>query len=494
MVVVVLLLFSASLCLLLHLLLRRRPSRLPLPPGPRGFPVLGSLPLIGPKPHEDLARLAKRYGPLMYLKIGTHGAVIASSPAAARGFLKTADANFANRPPLSSVREITYGYQDVVFSTYGPRWKLLRKLCVTHMLGGRALADLSPIRRDEVGVLLRSLRDSSSKTPVVVPDALMSTMANIMGRVVMSRRIYDESWEFKDMMQDLLTHSGFFNPGDLIPVVGWMDLQGIQKEVHRVHQRFDAMITQLLADHAACVHERKGRPDFIDLVMENRRGSDGETASDANVKGLILNLFTAGTDPSKVVMEWALAEMISNPEIMRRVQSEMDQLIGKDRRLEETDLPSLHYLQAVCRESFRKHPPTPLGLPHCSSEPCEVEGYYIPANTHLFVNLWAMGRNPEVWDEPMEFRPERFLNDGGRGAESEFELIPFGAGRRVCVGKQAGLLMVQYIVGSLVHSFDWRLPDGEKMVDMEEKFAFSLPKAVPLTALVSPRLAPAAYA
>nr|QLI49056.1 cytochrome P450 family 75 subfamily A polypeptide 110 [Gloriosa superba] len=491
--VAVVLLFSAFLCLLLHRLLRRRrPSHLPLPPGPRGFPLFGVLPLLNPDILGSLFRLSKRYGPLMYLKLGNRGTLVVSSPAAARAIFTTADAHFANRPPLPTASMVTYERQDIIFGTYGPRWKLLRKLCVTHMLGARPLADSAPIRREEVGILLRSLHDSCD-APVVVPDALMSTVWNIMGRVLLSKRVYEDPPEFKVKMRQVLAGNGFFSVMDLVPVMIWLDLQGFHKEVRDVHLQFDAMISKMLADHAASAKEREGRPDFIDLVMQNRTGSDGETVSDVNIKGLILDMFTAGTDPAKVVTEWALAEMVSNPEIMKRAQSEIDQVVGKGRRLEEADLPSLPYLQAICKEAFRKFPPAPVGLPHCTFEACEVEGYYIPADTQLFVNLWGMGRDPDVWEEPMEFRPERFLSDGGRGAENNFELIPFGGGRRVCVGKQSGLLLVQYMLGSLVHSFDWRLPAGEKKADMEEKFLFSLSKAVPLTVLLSPRLAPSAY-
>jgi flavonoid 3',5'-hydroxylase len=207
-------------------------------------------------------------------------------------------------------------------------------------------------------------------------------------------------------------------------------------------------------------------------------------------------LFTAGTDTSSIITEWALTEMIKNPEVMKHAQEEMDTVIGRDRRLEESDIPNLPYLQAVVKEAMRLHPSTPLSLPHFSFEDCEVNGYYVPKNTRLLVNIWAIGRDPDTWEDPLEFKPERFLS--GPTAKIDplgnyFELIPFGAGRRICAGKLAGMVFVQYFLGTLVHSFDWRLPDGE-VLSMDATFGLALPKAIPLKALVTPRLAPSAYA
>ena len=211
------------------------------------------------------------------------------------------------------------------------------------------------------------------------------------------------------------------------------------------------------------------------------------------------DMFTAGTDTSSIIVEWAMAEMLKNPSVMARAQEELDRVVGRGRRLEESDLPSLPYLQAVCKEAMRLHPSTPLSLPHFSFDACDdVDGYRVPANTRLLINIWAIGRDPAAWEKPLEFRPERFLPGGGAEKVDPmgncFELIPFGAGRRICAGKLAGMVFVQYFLGTLLHAFDWSLPDGEEKVDMSETFGLALPKAVPLRAVVTPRLVPEAYA
>ncbi|KAK7304886.1 hypothetical protein VNO77_42779 [Canavalia gladiata] len=473
-----------------------------LPPGPRGWPIVGALPMMGSMPHVTLSKMAKKYGPIMYLKMGANNMVVASNPAAASAFLKTLDQNFSNRPPNAGATHLAYDSQDMVFAEYGSRWKLLRKLSNLHMLGGKALENWAKVRDEEMGYMIGAMYESSKKgEAVVVAEMLTYSMANMIGQVILSRRVFEtkgsESNEFKDMVVELMTVAGYFNIGDFIPFLAWLDLQGIERGMKSLHKKFDALFTRMIQEHVATSHKRKGKPDFLDAVMSHHsENSDGEKLSLTNIKALLLNLFTAGTDTSSSVIEWALTEMLKNPKIMKRTHEEMDRVIGKDRRLRESDITNLPYFQAICKETFRKHPSTPLNLPRVSTKPCQVDGYYIPENTRLSVNIWAIGRDPDVWDNPLEFNPERFLS--GQNAKIDprgnyFELIPFGAGRRICAGTRMGIVLVHYILGTLVHSFDWKLPNGVGELNMEESFGLALQKKIPLSAIVTPRLPPNAY-
>ncbi|KAK7400999.1 hypothetical protein VNO78_12308 [Psophocarpus tetragonolobus] len=473
-----------------------------LPPGPRGWPIVGALPLLGSMPHVTLANMAKKYGPVMYLKLGTNNMVVASTPSAARAFLKTLDLNFSNRPPNAGATHLAYDAQDMVFAHYGSRWKLLRKLSNLHMLGGKALEDWSQVREKEMSYTLRAMCDCSKRSEVVVvAEMLTYSMANMIGQVILSRRVFEtkglESNKFKDMVVELMTIAGYFNIGDFIPILAKLDLQGIERQMKQLHKKFDVLLTRMIEEHVGSSHKRKDKPDFLDMIMAHYSGKiDGEKLSLTNIKALLLNLFTAGTDTSSSIIEWSLAEMLNNPNIMKKAHEEMDKVIGKDRGFKESDIPNLPYFQAICKETYRKHPSTPLNLPRISSKPCQVNGCYIPENTRLSVNIWAIGRDPNVWDNPLEFRPERFLS--GKNAKidprgNDFELIPFGAGRRICAGARMGIVMVHYILGTLVHSFDWKLPNGVRELNMEESFGIALQKKVPLAALVTPRLNPSAY-
>ncbi|KAH7677323.1 flavonoid 3'5'-hydroxylase protein [Dioscorea alata] len=491
-----------TLLLLMRHLLRRK-STLPLPPGPRGYPLLGALPLIGPAAHVSLANLAKSYGPIMYMKLGSCDVIVASTAAAARPFLTTLDLQFSNRPTtIASAKHVSYNGNDFIFANYTPKYKLFRKLSTLHMLGNKAMAGWADVRRDEVQLMVKSMHETSQLGKlVIVPETLICAMMNIVGRVMLSQRVFDatdpELGSYKELLKKLMTGGGLFNIGDFVPAIAWMDLQGVQAKLKKGHARMDGMVESMLARHAATAKEREGRPDFIDLVLASElRDEEGEKLSYVNIKGLVMNMFKAGTDTSTIIVEWALAEMLKNPIMFKRMQTEMDTVIGQDRLLEESDIINLPYLQAVVKEALRLHPSTPLSLPHYSFESCEINGYHIPANTRLITNVWAIGRDPDAWDNPLEFDPDRFL-PGGKAYNIEphgndFEFIPFGAGRRICPGKQTGIVFLQYLLGAVVHGFDWRLPDGE-VIDMKETPGLVMPKTVPIQAFVTPRLASTAY-
>lgn len=211
------------------------------------------------------------------------------------------------------------------------------------------------------------------------------------------------------------------------------------------------------------------------------------------------NMFAAGTDTSSSTTEWAIAELIRNPNMMAQVQQELDSVVGQDRLVSELDLPNLPYLQAFIKETFRLHPSTPLSLPRVANESCEVFGYHIPKGTTLLLNVWAIARDPKEWADPLEFRPERFLPGGEKASVdvrgNDFEVIPFGGGRRICAGMNLGIRVVQLLTATLAQAFDWELADGlsPEKLNMEEAYGLTLQRKVPLMVQPKPRLAPHLY-
>ncbi|XVF08940.1 hypothetical protein REPUB_Repub07fG0048100 [Reevesia pubescens] len=209
-------------------------------------------------------------------------------------------------------------------------------------------------------------------------------------------------------------------------------------------------------------------------------------------------MFLAGTDTSSSTVEWAIAELVRHPKILAQVQQELDSVIGKDRLVSELDLPKLTYFQAFIKETFRLHPSTPLS-PRIAAEGCQINGYHIPKGATLLVNIWAIGRDPNQWAEPQEFRPERFLAGGEKPnvdvRGNDFEVLPFGAGRRICAGRSLGLRTVQLLTATLAHAFDWDLPEGltPETLNMGEAFGLTLQRKVPLTVHPKPRLSNHAY-
>ncbi|CAI0559118.1 unnamed protein product [Linum tenue] len=180
-----------------------------------------------------------------------------------------------------------------------------------------------------------------------------------------------------------------------------------------------------------------------------------------------------------------MTELLHNPNALTKVKEELDQMIGKDHHLEESDISRLPYLQAVIKETYRLHPPLPLLLPHKAGADVEIDGFTVPKGAQVLVNLWAIGRDSMIWNDPNSFTPERFLGSDVDVRGNHFELITFGAGRRICPGMSLAHRMLHMMLGSLVHWFDWKLPDGvePEQLDMKEKFGVTLQKAKPLLAI-----------
>lgn len=192
-----------------------------------------------------------------------------------------------------------------------------------------------------------------------------------------------------------------------------------------------------------------------------------------------------GTDTSSSTIEYAMAELIRNPEKMKELREELDTVIGKGNPIHETDIPKLPYLQAVMKETLRVHPPIPLASRRTIDTDIKVRGYNIERGTRVWVNLWAIGRDPKVWPDPLSFEPERHLGSESDYRSKNFEVIPFGMGRRICPGLPLVTRMGPLVLGSLIHSFDWKLEGMAKpeSLDMEEEFGLTVQKAVPLRAI-----------
>lgn len=210
-----------------------------------------------------------------------------------KSFSETHEKNFVNRPIDGGPTHLAYGAQDMVFAKYGPQWTFLRKLCSLNMLGPSALEKWTYVRSAELGHMLKAMCESSHQNkPVVIAEILSYTMANMIGQVILSRRVFEtkgtDSNEFKDMVVELMTIAGYFNIGDFIPSIAWMDLQGIQRGMRRLHKKFDALLTRMIEEHAKTAYERKEKPDFLDILVSHQDSTGIERLSKTNVKALLL--------------------------------------------------------------------------------------------------------------------------------------------------------------------------------------------------------------
>ncbi|KAJ4765061.1 hypothetical protein LUZ62_075436 [Rhynchospora pubera] len=205
------------------------------------------------------------------------------------------------------------------------------------------------------------------------------------------------------------------------------------------------------------------------------------------IRAVILDLFGAGSETSSTTLEWAMSELVRNPTTLQKAQSEVRRIL-KGRTLSESDLDKLHYMHFIIKETLRLHPPAPLLLPRECRESCRFFDYAIPKGTRVFINAWAIGRDPKYWEDPEEFKPERFMNSSTDFKGNDFEFIPFGSGRRMCAGVSFGLASVELVLANLLYHFDWKLGDGLKPeeIDMSESIGLTARRKTPLLLFALP--------
>ncbi|KAG6525147.1 trimethyltridecatetraene synthase-like [Zingiber officinale] len=495
--IITFLVIALVLTLALPAVLRHsRRSKFNLPPGPKPWPVIGNLHLIGPLPHQSLHALAKKHGPLMYLRLGSRPTVVGSSAAAARFFFKTHDLSFSDRPNTVVGKYTAYNSSDIVWSSYGPYWRHVRRLFLSELLNAKRLHSFYSIRVDEVHALLRSIFNASPS--VLLKELLFAFTFNVISRMAFGRQYVAQDFE-KGIDEFMLLH-GVFNLGDFIPWLGFLDLQGYVRRMKLLSQKLDVLYEQILVDHEERRHlegDSFVAKDMVDLLllMVDDPTTDDDTRLDRdNVKAFIQDLIVGATDTPSLTIEWAISELVRNPEKQRKAAEELERVVGRERWVEEDDIPQLPYLVAIVKETMRLHPAAPLLLPRLAREHAvageDCGGYDVPAGTRVLVNVWAMGRDPAVWESPEEFWPERFLGSAVDVKGQDMELVPFGAGRRMCAGYGLGLKMIQLVLANLVHGFEWLPPAGMRPeeVSMEEAGGITLTMKVPLEAIVVPKL------
>uniref|UniRef100_A0A2P2PI79 Cytochrome P450 71A1-like n=1 Tax=Rhizophora mucronata TaxID=61149 RepID=A0A2P2PI79_RHIMU len=480
--------------------LRRR--KLNLPPGPKAWPVIGNLNLIGPLPHRSLHSLSRKYGPLMRLKFGSFPVVVASSVDMARAILKTHDATFAGRPKIAAGKYTTYNYSDITWSPYGPYWRQARKMCLMELFSAKRLESYEYIRKEELNALLKHVFISSGKQ-INLKDHLSDVSLNVISRMVLGKKYTVKAErgekeivtpeEFKEMLDELFLLNGVLDIGDSIPWLAFLDLQGYIKRMKALSKKFDRFLEHVLDEHNA---RRKAEEDYVpkdmvDVLLQLADDPNLEVKLERHgVKAFTQDLIAGGTESSAVTVEWAISELLKKPEIFEKATEELDRVIGRERWVQEKDIVNLPFVDAIVKETMRLHPVAPMLVPRMAREDVKLEGYDIAKGTRALVNVWTIGRDPKLWDNPDEFCPERFIGKAIDVKGHDFELLPFGAGRRMCPGYPLGIKVIQTSLANLLHGFKWKLPDGMKKeeLNMEEIFGLSTPRKIPLVSVVDPRL------
>lgn len=471
-----------------------------LPPGPRALPLVGNLLSLDPELHCYFSDLSKTYGPILTLWLGKKAGIVITSPAVAREVLKDQDTTFANRDVPEAGREATYGGTDIVWTPYGAEWRMLRKICVREMLSGSTLDSVYTLRRKELRQTIKFIHSQAGK-PVNVGEQMFLTVLNVItemmwGGTVEGAERASLGAEFRQVVNEMTSLLGAPNVSDFYPSLARFDLQGIRKNTRILANRFDAIFERMIQQRSKM--EKKDEEsdtktkDFLQFLLKLKEDEDAKIPfTMTHLKALLMDMVVGGTDTTSNTVEFALAEMMNKPDVLKRVQQELETVVGKQTAVEESDIPKLPYLYAVMKEVLRLHPALPLLVPHSPSKTSIIAGYTIPKGARVFINVWAIHRDPLIWENPLEFKPERFLGSKSWDYNgNDFSYFPFGSGRRICAGTTMAERMFMFSLASLVHSFDWSLPEGEQM-NLDEKFGIVLKKRNPLVAIPTPRFSDA---
>ncbi|KVI06194.1 cytochrome P450 71A1-like [Cynara cardunculus var. scolymus] len=446
-------------------------------PGPLGLPFIGNLHLINPSSlHTSLWQLSKSYGPIVFLNFGFIPVIVVSSANLAKEVLKPQDLKFCSRPSLLGVSKVTYNAHDVIFSAYNKNWREMRKIFVLHLLGPKRVPSFRHIREDEVSSAMKNIHGLAlSSKHVNLSELIKSVTSNMMLRVGFGKR-YQDGHERKEVLR-LITEvqaiSADFFVSDLwpgLPFVALVDrLLGKVDRVEKCFQYSDSFYQQLIDEHLnpqkLKLHEEE--EDFVDILLRLKKEQLFDLTYD-HIKAILMNVLVAGTDTTAATVVWAMTALINNPNVMKKAQEEVRNVVGNKGKVDEDDLPKITYLKAVVKETLRLYPPAPFLVPRETTKEAILHGYKIKPKTLVFVNALAIGRDPECWERPEEFLPERFVGSAIDFRGNDFKFIPFGGGRRICPGISMGDVMVNLLLANLIYLFDWDLMDGMGKKDVDD--------------------------
>ncbi|KAL5721863.1 unspecific monooxygenase [Ranunculus cassubicifolius] len=464
-----------------------------LPPGPFPIPIVGSLFNLGSKPHESLAKLAKTYGSLMAIKLGSVTTIVVSSPAMAKEILQTHDQFFAARMVPDAVRIHNQHEASMIFlPSSSPHWRNVRKLCNSQMFTSQRINDNEKIREMKVNDLVDHIRKVESRCAVNIAQLVFSTTLNLISNTLFSVDLADfnsseSSQEFKALVWGCMEEIGRPNNlADYFPLLRRFDLQSIRRRTAIYFEKLDKLFDSLIDDRLQS-QEESAPNDLLNRLLFHTE-ENGCKLDRTEIKILLKELFIAGTDTSAGTLEWAMTELLRHPDVLTKAKLELKEKLEANKPIEESDIARLPYLQAIVKETLRLHPAAPLSVPHRAEMDIEICGFNIPKHAKVLVNVWAIGRDPDLWSNPNSFIPDRFLGSNVDFKGRDFELIPFGSGRRICPGMSLAYRMVHLMLGSLIQSFGWELEDGMKPedIDMDDKFGITLQKLKPLHAVPFP--------
>ncbi|XP_015882508.3 phenylacetaldehyde oxime monooxygenase CYP71AN24 [Ziziphus jujuba] len=473
-------------------------TKLKLLPSPPKLPIIGNLHQLSNLPHRSLQALSQKYGPLILINLGYTPTLLVSSAEMAKEITKIHDIVFSDRPKTVATDIFFYGCSDFAFSAYSKYWREARKICVLELLGLKSVQSFGFIREEETAGLVRELRNaSSSGFTVNLGQMLSATSSNILARCILGQKCQEHGTRspFGELSRRVTFHLTSFKFGDYFPYLKWMDVvTGMASSLKATFRELDLLLEKIIEDHKAALsgkdEQSSDHKDIVDILLQVQKDGvhDIELTND-NIKAILMDLFAGGSDSVSATMEWAMAELMRNENMMKKAQEEVRRVVREKSSIDVNDINQMDYLKCVVKETLRLHPAGPLNFRE-TRESLKLGGYDIPPKTKVILNIWAIQMDPNFWDKPEEFVPERFQNNQVDFKGQDFQFIPFGSGRRGCPGMTFAVFQVEYVIANLLYWFDWKLPYENngmpKNLDMTETAGLVTRLKNPLVAVPIP--------
>ncbi|RID79952.1 hypothetical protein BRARA_A02651 [Brassica rapa] len=491
------LLILVSLSVSLLLFRGRKSSSLPqLPPDPNFLPFLGTLRWLRQGftgLNIYLRSVHHRLGPIISLRVSSRPAIFVANGSLAHQALVLNGAVFADRPPAAPTSKITSSNQHVITSgIYGATWRTLRRNLTSEILQPSRVRSYSHARRWVLEILSDRFRKHGSEEPIVVVDHFHYAMFALLALMCFGDKLDEEQIkEVGYVQRRMLLNFSRFNILNLFPKLTKLIYKSKWEEFLQIRREQEDVLLPLIRARRKIVQEENKDyvQSYVDTLLDLELPDEKRKLNENEIISLCSEFLNGGTDTTATTLQWIMANLVKNPEIQERLYQEIKGVAGEEaKEIEEEEAHKMPYLKAVVLEGLRRHPPGHMVLPHSVTEDTVLGGYKIPKKGTVNFMVAEIGRDPAVWDEPMAFKPERFMGEesvditGSRG----IKMMPFGAGRRICPGIGLAMLHLEYYVANMVREFEWKEVKGCE-VDLAEKVEFTVVMKHPLKARAVPR-------